>query len=80
MDVASTRFHTHASLRLGSKSISVTRRRGAVPRAPALDRLARNVKNRFCSQDYAAEELIAELTSAVLCAEFGFDGEVRHAG
>jgi antirestriction protein ArdC len=24
--------------------------------------------------------LIAELTSAFLCAEFGFDAEVRHAG
>jgi len=29
---------------------------------------------------YAAEELIAELCSAFLCAEFALDGELRHAG
>ena len=38
------------------------------------------MKNRFGSRDYAAEELIAELGAAVLCAEFGFDGDVRNAG
>jgi antirestriction protein ArdC len=38
------------------------------------------VKNRFGSRDYAAEELIAELGAAFLCAEFGFDGDVRNAG
>jgi antirestriction protein ArdC len=43
-------------------------------------RLNRDLKNRFGSEAYAAEELIAELTSAFLCAEFGFDGDVRHAG
>jgi antirestriction protein ArdC len=29
---------------------------------------------------YAAEELIAELGAAFLCAEFGFDGDVRYSG
>jgi antirestriction protein ArdC len=29
---------------------------------------------------YAAEELIAELGAAFLCAEFGFDCDVRHSG
>lgn len=43
-------------------------------------RLARDLKNRFGSEAYAAEELVAELTSAFLCAEFGFDGDIRHAG
>jgi antirestriction protein ArdC len=38
------------------------------------------LKNRFGSCNYAAEELIAELGAAFLCAEFGFDGDVRNAG
>ena len=32
------------------------------------------------AREYAAEELIAELGAAFLCAEFGFDGDVRNAG
>jgi antirestriction protein ArdC len=43
-------------------------------------RLDRDLKNRFGSRDYAAEELIAELGAAFLCAEFGFDGDIRSAG
>ena len=43
-------------------------------------RLHRDLKNRFGSRNYAAEELIAELGAAFLCAEFGFDGDLRHAG
>ena len=43
-------------------------------------RLNRDLTNRFGSRDYAAEELIAELGAAFLCAEFGFDGDVRNAG
>ena len=43
-------------------------------------RLDRDLKNRFGSREYAAEELIAELGAAFLCAEFGFDGDVRNAG
>jgi antirestriction protein ArdC len=43
-------------------------------------RLSRDLKNRFGSRQYAAEELIAELGAAFLCAEFGFDGDLRHAG
>ena len=43
-------------------------------------RLDRDLKNRFGSRNYAAEELIAELGAAFLCAEFGFDNDLRHAG
>src|SRR3954466_10329548 len=43
-------------------------------------RLDRDLKNRFGSRQYAAEELIAELGAAFMCAEFGFDGDVRNAG
>jgi antirestriction protein ArdC len=43
-------------------------------------RLHRDLKNRFGSRNYGAEELIAELAAAFLCAEFGFDGDLRHAG
>ena len=43
-------------------------------------RLDRDLKNRFGSRSYAAEELIAELGAAFLCAEFGFDGDLRSAG
>ena len=43
-------------------------------------RLDRDLKNRFGSRQYAAEELIAELGAAFLCAEFDFDGDVRNAG
>jgi antirestriction protein ArdC len=43
-------------------------------------RLDRDLKNRFGSRNYGAEELIAELGAAFLCAEFRFDGDLRHAG
>jgi antirestriction protein ArdC len=43
-------------------------------------RLARDLRHRFGEQVYAAEELIAELCSAFLCAEFAIDGDLRHAG
>jgi antirestriction protein ArdC len=43
-------------------------------------RLNRDLSGRFGSQSYAAEELIAELTSAFLCAELGVQGELRHSG
>jgi antirestriction protein ArdC len=43
-------------------------------------RLDRDLKNRFGSRIYAAEELVAELGAAFLCAELGFDGDVRNAG
>ena len=42
-------------------------------------RLDRDFSGRFGTQAYAAEELVAELTSAFLCAEFDIDGEMRHA-
>lgn len=43
-------------------------------------RLDRDLRNRFGDRAYAAEELVAELTSAFLCAEFDIDGDLRHAG
>jgi antirestriction protein ArdC len=43
-------------------------------------RLDRDLKNRFGSRAYAAEELVAELGAAFLCAEFSIDGDVRNAG
>jgi antirestriction protein ArdC len=43
-------------------------------------RLDRDLRNRFGTSAYAAEELVAELASAFLCAEFSFDGDLRHAG
>lgn len=43
-------------------------------------RLDRNLRGRFGDSEYAAEELIAELTAAFLCAELNIDGDLRHAG
>jgi antirestriction protein ArdC len=43
-------------------------------------RLARDLRQRFGDRAYAAEELVAELCSAFLCAEFSIDGDLRHAG
>jgi len=43
-------------------------------------RLDRDFGKRFGTEAYAAEELVAELTSAFLCAEFDMDGDLRHAG
>jgi len=43
-------------------------------------RLDRDLKNRFGDRQYAAEELVAELTAAFLCAEWSFDNDLRHAG
>ena len=42
-------------------------------------RLNRDLQHRFGSTAYAREELIAELTSAFLCAGFGIIPQVRHA-
>ena len=38
------------------------------------------MRSRFGDRAYAAEELVAELCAAFLCAEFDMDGELRHAG
>jgi antirestriction protein ArdC len=43
-------------------------------------RLDRDLRHRFGERAYAAEELIAELCAAFLCAEFAIDGDLRHAG
>lgn len=43
-------------------------------------RLDRDLSGRFGTKAYAAEELIAELCSAFLCAAIGIQGELRHAG
>lgn len=42
-------------------------------------RLNRDLKPRFYFKAYAAEELIAELGAAFLCAHLGIKGELRHA-
>lgn len=42
-------------------------------------RLDRDLSGRFGTRKYAAEELVAELTSAFLCAHLGVTGELRHA-
>jgi antirestriction protein ArdC len=45
----------------------------------AKHRLDRDLSGRFGSEAYAAEELIAELNAAFLCAHLGIRGELRHA-
>lgn len=46
----------------------------------AKHRLDRDLNNRFGTRAYAAEELVAELGAAFLCAHLGITGELRHAG
>jgi antirestriction protein ArdC len=43
-------------------------------------RLDRDLRHRFGERAYAAEELVAELCAAFLCAEFSIDGDLRMAG
>jgi antirestriction protein ArdC len=43
-------------------------------------RLDRDLRSRFGERAYAAEELVAELCAAFLCAEFSIDGDLRHSG
>jgi antirestriction protein ArdC len=42
-------------------------------------RCDRAIVGRYGTQGYAAEELVAELTAAFLCAHLGIKGELRHA-
>ncbi|MCI0558561.1 MAG: zincin-like metallopeptidase domain-containing protein [Nitrososphaera sp.] len=42
-------------------------------------RLNRDLSHRFGESSYAAEELIAEMTAAFLCAHLGIPGKLRHA-
>ena len=42
-------------------------------------RLDRDLRSRFNEKAYAAEELIAELNAAFLCAHLGITGQLRHA-
>lgn len=42
-------------------------------------RLNRDLSGRFGNESYAAEELIAELSAAFLCAKLGIAGELRHS-
>ena len=42
-------------------------------------RLARDLSGRFGSESYAAEELVAELAAAFLCADLGVAGKLQHA-
>jgi len=41
-------------------------------------RLDRDLSGRFRSEAYAAEELVAEMGSAFLCAQLGIEGHLRH--
>lgn len=41
-------------------------------------RLGRDLRNPFGSEEYAKEELVAELGAAFLCAEIGMDGTLQH--
>lgn len=43
-------------------------------------RLNRDLSGRFGTEAYAAEELIAELAAAFLCAALAIPGQLRHAG
>src|SRR6202163_4084589 len=45
----------------------------------AKSRLDRNLRSRFNEKSYAAEELVAELTAAFLCAHLNIKGELKHA-
>lgn len=45
----------------------------------AKKRLDRDLSGRFGTQSYAAEELVAELSAAFLCAHLGIEGKLRHA-
>ena len=40
-------------------------------------RLNRNIANRFGDEGYAAEELVAEIGAAIVCAELGISPELR---
>lgn len=42
-------------------------------------RLARDLSGRFGERSYAAEELVAELTAAFVCAQLGLEGKEPHA-
>ena len=44
----------------------------------AAKRLNRDLSGRFRTRAYAAEELVAELTSAYLCAEYGINQSLDH--
>ena len=45
----------------------------------AKKRLDRDLSGRFRTKSYAAEELVAELGAAFLCAHLGVQGRLRHA-
>jgi len=45
----------------------------------APSRLNRDLRGRFGEVAYAAEELIAEIASAFLCASLGIEGQLQHA-
>ena len=46
----------------------------------AKTRLDRDLTGRFRTRSYAAEELVAEMGAAFLCAHLSIAGELRHAG
>lgn len=44
----------------------------------AVERLKRDMKGRFGTDEYAFEELVAELGAAFLCADHNVDGSMQH--
>lgn len=46
----------------------------------AKPRLDRDLSGYFGGEDYAREELVAEMGAAFLCAHYQIEGELRHAG
>ena len=62
-----------------------TRQRAVAPNSSADEvfgthkRLDRDLAGRFRTKSYAAEELVAELGAAFLCAHLGVQGQLRHA-
>lgn len=60
-----------------AESYVATRAHETVHWTSAPSRLARELGKRFGDQAYAAEELIAEMGSAFLCADLGLTPEAR---
>src|ERR1700691_4282425 len=75
---ASRRMLDRRGITLDSALCALCRYRHNAHWAGAKHRLAREFGKRFGDNVYAAEELVAELTSAYLCAELGIPGKFRH--
>jgi len=64
----------------GSEHYDATMLHETVHWTGAKHRLDRDFTGRFGTRSYAAEELVAELGAAFLCAHLRVHGELRHAG